>query len=733
MIYVLWFLALVILQFLVLPKGEVDGSWFLFGTDTTSHNAIVKTWFWDATKEFGYIPLWNHELRGGIPSVGSFLNTPFAIPTFLFGWLNFPAAQKLQFMFAFFMIGLGGTWMGRVEGLRPYYAVLLGTAICLCGHFMTLIYPGHMQKIATVTWTPWFFGSLFLAFNLTDSMLRVRGIALAGFFLGMTFLSGHPQISYGLIMAGALYVVFLSIDSSSRIHFHRQIVSYACIGIIAGFICAAQFLPGLEMKQISNRTEGLDFEEAIATSYPPSDLGEYFLPRHRGDSSRAGFGVYAGEWNERLISDYMGATLFFFLLIGVLGSLRSFRGRYWLFVSALSIIVGLGKFTPLYKFLYYFWPGMNAFRAPAIFMFVAAIGLARLAVFGWMMMLEKFDAKPKAMLRAFGIFSSISIFIYMISVHYVQIAERVMLDQNPAPNQNDALNMFWWTAMERSAIWATLGCLAPMLGYAIAGRQKYTAPVATALMLVFVSWDLSTANRNFHLKEPWNQYEQYINITELELAFLDEPKPIRVLDLDQPISIRQILHGRDSMLGYQPIYTYAWQQYIEGVDFNSLEGRTKLGINYEVLPLSKNEFDDDVDVLASIGGSHVIKHSEIVPPFAFIDIDSFTPLEWNIREPNFMSASLPGRAGGLRLVQIIAPGWSYRLLSESKPDPDWIPVEEVTAEFTTEILPSDTAIEFRYKPKSFRIGLLLTGFGFVLFLYVFLATFRKRSAEESIL
>lgn len=380
---VLLLLAVVQLTLFTRPLDEVTGKWFLFGTDTLAHDAIVHQWVQQRMAEDpGLIPLWMAELHRGLPTVGAFLWTPLAPGVIGFPFLVYPDAQRLGWLLSLWFAGMGGWILGRAMGMRPPAALLTAMVWMLCGHLVTLIHAGHFQKVMALGWLPWMAAGAMLAAEGRGGR-RLRGMVLLGGGLGLILLSGHPQIAYtGMAITGGWAAWVLAARKSRRARWKASVLAPVA-GVALGMgVGGAQLLPGLEMSQWSNRAGGLSYEEAVATSYPPGEIGEFVVPRLKGSSV---FGdVYHGDWGERIVSDYIGFPVVL-LAVGALflaGRRRVHRAAFWAAVAVLSMAVAVGSHTPLYRVLFDWLPGFASFRSPGTFMCATSLALAVLAGMG---------------------------------------------------------------------------------------------------------------------------------------------------------------------------------------------------------------------------------------------------------------------------------------------------------------------------------------------------------------
>jgi hypothetical protein len=272
------------------------------------------------------------------------------------------------------------------------------------GHFLTLTYAGHLQKMIAIGWAPFAFGAMAKVVRLGHLPVRQSNLPRAGVVLGvalgMQLLASHPQIFYATAAVCFLHLAGFGIacvpwkalapgaegvllsDLARKLRPAAMALLVASAAVVACIgISAAQLFPSMEMAGISNRANGVDFKEAVETSYPPVELFEYVIPRMLGDSVQGTLTPYVGKWGERIVSDFIGIPVILLALIGLFGSRRRYRWFLFMLVMA-GIFLGLGRYTPIYKIFYSLAPGFDDFRSPGTFMFLANFGFIGLAALG---------------------------------------------------------------------------------------------------------------------------------------------------------------------------------------------------------------------------------------------------------------------------------------------------------------------------------------------------------------
>ncbi len=678
----------------------VDGGpWILFGKDTVSHDVPVQLWIQGEIAEGGgTYPLWMPPLKGGLPTVGAFLWNPLSPTLWLHAVLPFHFAQRLQFTLAFWWASLGGWWLARVLGLRRDVGLLAAVGIGLSGHVVTLVHAGHLTKILALAWLPWFAGGVVKALGAEGGVKSMlTGCAVAGLALGMAFLNGHPQIAYTMLMFGGVRFVF-ALVTTRRFFICTGALVLSCM--IGGLVASAQLLPGMEMSALSNRNEGVAWEEAVDTSYPPGEIAEFFLPVFRGDSSQSGINRYFGNWGERLVSDYAGAlpVLFAFGALMVRGRFR--EAGFWWFVAAFFLVVGLGQHTPLYGFLWRIAPGFDSFRSPGTFMAGTAVALPVLAALGLSGLagaLEGGDRKAFRIIKTIGIGAIACGFVYAVA-HSRSVPTYAITLQGG--NENPWVSALLWQSIRRSALAAGVGlCFVPAAWF-VCHRYpllKWALPGGLALI---VAADLMTANAKFLRAEDWRNYDRWVAPSDFDIAMADQPHPVRLQWPGREGSLRPILVGRDALLGYHPISFELFERNLRELDFTTDSWRDFWGVTHVMTPQGPERTGSKGAVRSGSG-----------------------TWKWIERTPGESSMLVEtSEATELSVAEIIAPGWQYRVGE----DEEWQNQESVKLHREHSLPAGTSVIQWRYRPFSWRAGLFLSAIGLALIPGLLAGTIRVR-------
>ncbi len=345
--------------------------------------------YWEAAAaalRHGRIPLWNPNLFMGVPflansQVGFFypLNWPvwWLLPT--------PYAVSASIILHLMIAGCGTYLAGRRALSLSRSAALLAAFLFALGGYLTAQVE-HINQLQGLAWLPWFLVVLGTGHELKSGFREIREIrgeklrlvlrqgTTVAILFSLQLLAGHTQTAF---ITGAGVGVFLVASGKWRVASITRYVSRITIrvlplvggAILAGLLTAVQLLPTLELSQYSSRQGGLAINEVLSFSLHPLLLGRSLLP---------GYG-------QSLFTEYVAFLPLTALLLAGIG-IWQWRQRPAVrpivVVTAVTLLLALGRFTPIYWLLARL-PGFDLFRVPARWLVWYALGMALLAGLGW--------------------------------------------------------------------------------------------------------------------------------------------------------------------------------------------------------------------------------------------------------------------------------------------------------------------------------------------------------------
>lgn len=341
----------------------------------------------------GEFPLWNPLLFGGLPFHGSAHPALLYPPNLLA--LALPAAAAFNVLAALHVALAGALTYGllREVGVRAAAALFGAVAFAFSARPLLHASAGHAPLLATLAWLP---GTVWLAERAwrRDRARAIDaardGVALAIVF-ALSLLAGYPQYAaYGGLAAAALAAARLA-GGARRGDFRRGARrALVVLGGLAGGVAlaAAQVLPALDVASRSfRRSAPPDF---LAMGFLPiENLATLLVPSALGDARTA---PYFGQWSYwNMCLHAGGATVAFAALALASGREGRRRARPWLWLAATSLLVALGRQTPLFEFVARL-PLLGAFRGISKMSAVVLLAIAVLAGLGLEALLSEREA-----------------------------------------------------------------------------------------------------------------------------------------------------------------------------------------------------------------------------------------------------------------------------------------------------------------------------------------------------
>jgi len=327
----------------------------------------------------GHLPLWNPLLGCGAPLAANYQAAAFYPLNALH--LLLPAELALGWTTALHvaLAGWGMYGWGRAVGLDRFPAFIGALAFSGSGFLA-----GRVALFPSMAFTfPWLAVWLWRAELLMHNK-RPRNALWLGLSLGLGLLAGHAQTAlYGGLMLAA-YLAFRTLQQHLSFaigHWSLVILSLA-IGL---GLAAVQLLPTTELMIHSQRAAGVDTNFAMTYSLWPWRLITFAAPDFFGNPGRGDYWGYATYWED---AGYVGVLPLLLAVGAAIGKKRERKvtwaglARFWAACAALTLVLALGKNTPVFPFLFRHVPGFNLFQAPARWLAITTIALAALAALG---------------------------------------------------------------------------------------------------------------------------------------------------------------------------------------------------------------------------------------------------------------------------------------------------------------------------------------------------------------
>ncbi len=331
------------------------------------------------------LPLWTPHLSNGYPLLAEGQAGIFYPPNLAFSLLPPYLALNYSIILAFILAGTGTYLYAKLIFTNDNFSPLLAAVVFMFSAFFATRLK-HINMIAVASLFPL---SLFFLKKFFQAK-ELRWATASGLILGLMLLAGHPQMAFYCFFIYLLFFLFeLALAARkkglARI-FSPAVVSLFLIITIAAGLSAIQTLPTLEF---IGYTERLEFTFQTATAYPfhPKNLLTFISPFYFGNPAMGSYredirkmGIF---WENSSYIGLLPIILALFTLFKMIKKKeRDLHFCYFAFLALFSLFLMLGRFTPLFQFLWTHLPGFSFFRFPTRFNLFLIFSLSLLAAKG---------------------------------------------------------------------------------------------------------------------------------------------------------------------------------------------------------------------------------------------------------------------------------------------------------------------------------------------------------------
>lgn len=403
------------------------------GSDLTELNLPLRYLSADSIRH-GQIPLWSEYLSNGFPILAEGQSGVFYPLNILFVFLPFIWAINLSFVLNFFL----GAWFAylffKILRVSRSGSVFAALAFAFSGFFIFRL--KHFNMINAAIWLPLelYFIERFILSNRKYKWLV--GLALA---LTAQFFAGHPQISYISILSIFFYhsvKYYFSIGGFKKIEFINLVKNIFLPWILLGFIvfglCAVQFFPTYELSKIASRQQWMNFDNSTINVFPPRQFLTVFDPYLFGNPAKnfndKKYDLLDVFWENNCYVGFL--TAIFSILALCLLWKKDIRVKVFALMLIFSTFFILGKYNLLYMLVWFLLPGLKSFRFSQRFLLPFILFFACLGGVGFDYVIEKFNklkdrntkiARSKLFFTALPFIFILILLtdLYFISINYI--------------------------------------------------------------------------------------------------------------------------------------------------------------------------------------------------------------------------------------------------------------------------------------------------------------------------
>lgn len=326
----------------------------------------------------GLFPLWSPDIFMGVPLLANSQLGTFYPPNWLVTTLAPPTAITVSLLAHIFWAMLGVYILTRrALNLDQIPALVASVLFGLGGYLGGQV--EHINQLQALSWLPWAFYLFHQSLRESRPENRLPNILLLGTALALQLFAGHPQTVFITLVGLGVYGLALIASRQNmtyRAGIFRLIVCFLLATVLMLILASPQWIPTLELAGQSNRSGGLNQQQAMAFSFSPFLIGRGLLPSYDG--------LLFGEYIA-----YSGVIGLALAVIGIFsrhvslnfcGSNR-FSTLPYILLAVVAFSFSLGVYNPLYWLLAQL-PGFSFFRVPARWLALVALAAAVLAGVG---------------------------------------------------------------------------------------------------------------------------------------------------------------------------------------------------------------------------------------------------------------------------------------------------------------------------------------------------------------
>jgi len=501
------------------PRPAGNDLTFLF---LPHHLSIMRV-----ISKFGHLPFWDARGFGGRPMVGNPQSGMFYPPVWAVWWSGAPSALGWLTIAHLLWGGIGVYVLMRSGGRGRWAGTVAAAAYQASPFLLAHTFEGHYPHVWSACWYPW----AFWAYALVRAA-RPCGLLLLPIILALTYLAGHPQEWFLLILALSVWGL-----SDTQAAWRDQGPRPAAVKLLvwtglAAFsigLAALEVIPQLAVRPwlLGSHTSGS--EAAIPRRYHLHALNALQL---LSPDALGGPSGYFGDDNYWETLFAIGLVPLFLAVIAALRHPDRKLVRGWLVLAGLAVWFACGRRLGFFAIVYSLVPGMSWFRVPARSLFLANLAAAVLVGLGvetlWIRMAGP-HAWRRFALRCAGI-------MFMILVGLCWIA-RGFESHGPARVAEAARRV-----LDDGSFWFTLSGMATLLVVGCVPPVTRNARLATALFGLLAVAELG-----------WQGYA-HLPVAPAERFAGIDPAGLALLRLanDSPRSGPVRIKARDSFYGDLP-------------------------------------------------------------------------------------------------------------------------------------------------------------------------------------
>ncbi len=381
-IFILFVLSLIYFWEFITPAKMIYGSDWLLSIFPSRLSWV------NYVKDFKTLPLWDSFSFSGHPTVATTGAGGLVYPLNILQFIcPVHLAWSLLYIIHIFLAGFGMWFLLRSYNLSPLSSLVGAVAFMFAGQIISTTEGGHQSRTIAGIMLPF----AFLFIHRAMDSKKIVDFLIFGGITGLIMLSGQPQICYWGMIAVLIYFILELIwhrKMSDNRETLKVLLSSAAGFLVLFLIVSISVLPPILALSYGVRGASKGYSYTTSWSMPTAEMFNLIAPHFSGILEN-----YWGENPFKLDSRYLGILPI--ILFGFSFFYRENKKlvKFFAFFTAVSLILALGKNTPLFRVYYYLIPMAKKFRAPSMFFFLTTFGICVLSGFGTEALLKFKDKK----------------------------------------------------------------------------------------------------------------------------------------------------------------------------------------------------------------------------------------------------------------------------------------------------------------------------------------------------
>lgn len=611
---------------------------------------ILNEYYWSALRLAQQSPaeLFNFKLQaiwdiygngGNTLDGGGQVNQFLVWQGLLYKLLPLPAAVAWFILLYLFVAASGIYAWCRAVGTSRLAALIAGLIFALAPETATLINAGHVLKIATISFAPWAFFCLARGYQEK----RLVWFLATGCVLALQFFHTHWQIAYYTCLAIGLYGLFQLVaewrQSSQPAGWSRMRMLLMTLLVPLFFLTsvAMDLLPLKAWSQDTNRgvqsgsnqgKGGLDREEAMQWSMPPEELATYLIPgmfglsrQEAGDRPRQGEVYYWGRMVFTQTSSYLGLLPWLLLPLPLL-LLRDRQTWFCVAIITIGLLIAMGKYTPVYHWLFDYFPGMNRFRVPKMFLFIPLAAICLLSARGIDLLLRQDLLETPIVRRYLTAVVSLPLLLGALLATeliwysgWLSVLSEQLLQPTRYQQGAELATRRWVNLIDETKIAVMFAAGYALLIYQAVNGERFRALMPYLLLVLFLI-DVGRINSSMLVTTALPQTNRRDHRSPSVEYLAATSKQYRVLPLAAG-SEQYALHKIPVLYTSMPVQKVRWQEYLDALSLQStlpdIMNVRWLVAEEQLYEQNREKFGERYPVVFRGGGEVVLENRQVLP------------------------------------------------------------------------------------------------------------------------